>query len=54
MFLSQLDQDQKELLYHLAYSVVVSDGEFSAEEELSMMDMRREMVLPEDENQDIQ
>ena len=48
MFLSQLDQGQKELLYHLAYSVVVSDGEFSAEEELSMMDMRREMALSED------
>ena len=48
MFLSLLDEDQRELLYHLAYSVVVSDGEFSAGEELLMADMRREMVLPED------
>jgi hypothetical protein len=48
MFLAQLDQDQMELLYHLAYSIVVSDGEFTAEEELSMMAMRREMALPED------
>ena len=48
MFLSLLDEDQKELLYHLAYSVVVSDGEFSAGEELLMAEMRSEMVLPDD------
>ncbi len=48
MFLSLLDEGQKELLYHLAYSVVVSDGEFSTGEELLMTDIRREMGLAED------
>ena len=47
MLLSTLKPEQQETLFHLAHSVVVSDGEFSTGVRLLMSDMRREMELPE-------
>ena len=45
MFLAALTQEQKETFFCLAHNVVVSDGDLTADEELMMEDMRREMDL---------
>jgi tellurite resistance protein len=45
MFLATLTQEQKETFFCLAHNVVVSDGDLTADEELMMEDMRREMDL---------
>ena len=45
MFLSSLNQAQKETLLCLAHNVAVSDGEFQVGEELMMNEMRLEMNL---------
>ena len=46
MFLTSLNQSQKEAFICLAHNVVVSDGELSVGERVMMQDMRREMGLP--------
>ncbi len=48
MFLSSLNQAQKEAFFCLAHNVVVSDGEFQVGEEVMMESMRREMNLKSD------
>lgn len=45
MFLSSLNQSQKEAFFCLAHNVVVSDGEFQVGEEVMMNEMRQEMNL---------
>lgn len=45
MFLSSLNDTQKQALLCLAHNVVVSDGELTVGERLQMEDMRREMDL---------
>jgi hypothetical protein len=45
MFLASLTQEQKKTFFCLAHNVVVSDGDLTADEELMMEDMRREMDL---------
>jgi len=45
MFLSSLNQAQKEAFLCLAHNVVVSDGEFQVGEEVMMNEMRQEMNL---------
>lgn len=47
MFLSSLNKEQKEVFFRLAYSVVVSDGEMTEDENLMLEEMRREMNLSE-------
>ncbi len=48
MFLASLTRSQQRACFHLAYSVVVSDGELAAGEDQLMAEMRREMALPDD------
>lgn len=48
MFLSSLNQEQKEVFFRLAYSVVVSDGEMTGGEKRMLDEMRREMNLAEE------
>ncbi|MBD3648524.1 MAG: hypothetical protein HUJ31_13965 [Pseudomonadales bacterium] len=45
MFLSSLNQRQKEAFICLAYNVVVSDGDLTMSEQVMMEEMRREMDL---------
>lgn len=45
MFLSALNQEQKEAFFCLAHNVVVSDGDTTASEKVMMEEMRREMNL---------
>ena len=45
MLLISLSRQQQEVLFHLAHSVVVSDGELAPGEESLMEEMRREMGL---------
>ncbi|MFT7687553.1 MAG: hypothetical protein ACI9FB_002909 [Candidatus Azotimanducaceae bacterium] len=45
MFLSSLNQAQKETFLCLAHNVAVSDGEFQVGEEIMMNEMRSEMHL---------
>jgi tellurite resistance protein len=45
MFLSALNQKQKEAFLCLAHDVVVSDGDFTVTEQVMMEEMRREMNL---------
>ena len=45
MFLSSLNQAQKEAFLCLAHNVAVSDGEFQVGEEVMMNEMHREMGL---------
>jgi tellurite resistance protein len=45
MFLSTLNQAQKEAVLCLAHNVAVSDGEFQVGEEMMMNEMRSEMNL---------
>lgn len=45
MFLSSLNQQQKEAFICLAHNVVVSDGDLSMSEKVMMEEMRREMDL---------
>jgi len=45
MLLISLTAEQQETLFHLAHSVVVSDGELAPGEETLMEEMRREMGL---------
>ena len=48
MFLTSLNQPQKQALLCLAHNVVVSDGELTTGEQLMMEEMRHEMRLPDD------
>lgn len=45
MFLSSLNQQQKEAFICLAHNVVVSDGDLTVAEQVMMEEMRREMGL---------
>jgi len=45
MFLSILNQQQQETFLNLAHSVVVSDGDLTTEENVMLLEMRREMDL---------
>lgn len=45
MFLSSLNQKQKEAFICLAHNVVVSDGDLTMAEQVMMEEMRREMGL---------
>lgn len=48
MFLSELNQDQREAFICLAHDVVVSDGDLSPAESAMMEKLRREIDLPAD------
>lgn len=48
MFLHELTDEQKEAFICLAHDVVVSDGEFTTDEQFMMDQLRREISLAED------